>query len=64
MTTKITPESVLPQSPPSPGISSRRWWGLAVLAVAQFMVVLDATITNIALPNIGKGLHIDTASLR
>jgi hypothetical protein len=26
------------------------------------MVVLDATITNIALPNIGKGLHIDRAA--
>src|SRR5438874_4920359 len=26
-----------------------RWWTLAVLAVAQFMVVLDVTIVNVAL---------------
>ncbi|MEU6539200.1 MFS transporter [Streptomyces sp. NPDC047000] len=29
----------------------RRWWILAVIAVAQLMVVLDATIVNIALPS-------------
>jgi MFS family permease len=29
----------------------RRWWLLAVLALAQLMVVLDGTIVNIALPD-------------
>ncbi|MDL9936630.1 MFS transporter [Gordonia sp. ABSL1-1] len=29
---------------------ARRWWILVVLALAQLMVVLDATIVNIALP--------------
>ena len=29
----------------------RRWWVLAVVAVAQLMVVLDSTIVNIALPS-------------
>lgn len=29
----------------------RRWWILAVLGVAQLMVVLDATIVNVALPD-------------
>ena len=29
----------------------RRWWILAVIGVAQLMVVLDATIVNIALPS-------------
>jgi EmrB/QacA subfamily drug resistance transporter len=33
-----------------PGTSSRRWWTLAVLSIAQLMVVLDATVINIALP--------------
>jgi EmrB/QacA subfamily drug resistance transporter len=28
----------------------RRWWILAVLGIAQLMVVLDATVVNIALP--------------
>ena len=33
-------------------------WALAVLAAAQFMVVLDATIVNVALPAIQRTLHI------
>ena len=35
---------------------------LAVLAAAQFMVVLDATIVNVALPAIQKTFHITTDS--
>ncbi|MGW3170028.1 MFS transporter [Streptomyces sp. NPDC001153] len=31
--------------------SPKRWWILAVIAIAQLMVVLDATIVNIALPS-------------
>jgi len=30
--------------------SSRRWWTLTTVALAQLMVVLDATVVNIALP--------------
>ncbi len=30
---------------------ARRWWILAILGIAQLMVVLDATIVNIALPH-------------
>src|SRR5919197_1373957 len=30
---------------------ARRWWILAVIGLAQLMVVLDATIVNIALPS-------------
>src|SRR5258707_2486427 len=30
---------------------------LALLAMAQFVVVLDASIVNVALPSIGRGLH-------
>ena len=36
---------------------ARRWTILAVLGVAQLMVVLDATIVNIALPSAQKTLH-------
>ncbi|MGA1838020.1 MFS transporter [Herbiconiux sp. 11R-BC] len=32
------------------GASSRRWWTLTTVALAQLMVVLDATVVNIALP--------------
>ncbi|MET8246022.1 MFS transporter [Streptomyces sp. NPDC005202] len=36
----------------------RRWWGLVVIALAQLMVVLDATIVNIALPSAQRALHV------
>ena len=35
----------------SPDGDGRRWWVLAVVGLAQLMVVLDATIVNIALPS-------------
>ncbi len=35
---------------------------LAVLAIAQFMVILDATIVNVALPAIAKALHFQSDS--
>jgi EmrB/QacA subfamily drug resistance transporter len=34
----------------APAAPSRRWWTLATVALAQLMVVLDATVVNIALP--------------
>jgi EmrB/QacA subfamily drug resistance transporter len=37
---------------------AKRWWILAVLALAQLMVVLDATIVNIALPSAQSDLDI------
>jgi EmrB/QacA subfamily drug resistance transporter len=37
---------------------------LLVLAMAQFMVVLDFTIVNVALPSIQHGLHIATTTLQ
>src|SRR5256714_12272417 len=40
---------------------SRRWLALAVIALAQLMVVLDATVVNIALPSAQHALHISDA---
>src|SRR3954447_158812 len=40
----------------------RRWLILAVLGLAQLMVVLDATIVNIALPSAQKALHFSDAN--
>src|SRR2546421_6931770 len=34
----------------------RKWLALGLLASAQFVVVLDASITNVALPSIGRAL--------
>ncbi|MFD8938862.1 MFS transporter [Streptomyces sp. NPDC059578] len=39
-----------------------RWWGLVVIALAQLMVVLDATIVNIALPSAQRDLGISDAN--
>ncbi|HEY7042898.1 MAG TPA: MFS transporter [Nocardioidaceae bacterium] len=40
----------------------QRWWALAVLAVAQLMIVLDASIVNIALPSAQADLDISNAN--
>lgn len=40
------------------------WITFAVAAVAQFMVVLDASITNVALPSIQQGLHFSQTDLQ
>ena len=41
-----------------------RWFILVIVCVAQFMVVLDATIVNVALPSIQHGLHFSPVSLQ
>ena len=42
---------------------ARRWKALALLCIAQFMVVLDASIVNIALPSIGTALDFSQDDL-
>ena len=42
---------------PDPG----RWWALVVLAAAQLMIILDASIVNIALPSAQADLDISDA---
>ena len=46
-----------PASEPDP----RRWLALGIIAVAQLMIVLDASIVNIALPSAAFDLHISAA---
>ena len=41
----------------------RRWIALALLAMAQFVVVLDASIVNVALPTIGESLSFSADNL-
>src|SRR4051812_9023605 len=43
--------------------TDRRGLALALLAVAQFIVVLDAAIVNVALPSIGSALHFSQDDL-
>ena len=41
----------------------RRWIALILLCVAQFVVVLDASIVNVALPTIGNALKFTESNL-
>jgi EmrB/QacA subfamily drug resistance transporter len=43
---------------------SNRWLVLVLVCIAQFMVVLDATITNVALPSIQQDLHFSQSNLQ
>ena len=53
-----------PAAPAPPDAEERRpWSALAVLAVAQFMVILDVTVVNVALPSIGAALDVAAAGL-
>lgn len=45
---------------PAPG---RLRLALAMLAMADFIVILDASIINVALPSIGRGLHLSQGGL-
>ncbi|MGL4304706.1 MAG: MFS transporter [Mycobacteriaceae bacterium] len=45
-----------------PAPSNRRWWALVIIALAQLMVVLDATIVTIALPYAQRDLDISEAN--
>src|SRR6201995_2406346 len=42
----------------------RRWIALAVIVTAQFMVVLDIAIVNVALPSIKTDLHFSQENLQ
>jgi EmrB/QacA subfamily drug resistance transporter len=44
--------------------STNPWVVLVLVCLAQFMVVLDATVVNVALPSIQKDLHMSEANLQ
>ncbi|MFL5895774.1 MAG: MFS transporter, partial [Thermoleophilaceae bacterium] len=50
--------------PPRTRSETNRWLVLVIVCLAQFMVVLDATIVNVALPSIQHGLHFSSADLQ
>ncbi len=47
----------------SPSPDRRRWLSLAVVCLAQLMIVLDTTIVNVALPSIQHDLHFSQGQL-
>ena len=52
-----------PDHRPAPAPDPRRWQALVLLCLAQFMVILDVTVVNVALPVIGADLALDRAAL-
>src|SRR5229473_1541605 len=42
---------------------NKKWWTLAAVAVGLFMIMLDNTIVNVALPSIERSLHMSISSL-
>ncbi len=60
-TTQIRPvEPILEGAGPNP----RRWQILAVLCVSLFVIVMDNTIVNVALPTLARELEAGTSSLQ
>src|SRR5215469_12625897 len=47
---------------PAEARDRRSWALLALLTVAQFMVIIDMTVVNVALPSIGRSLGFGSAA--
>ena len=43
---------------------ARKWWTLIAVSVATFMLLLDITVVNVALPSIRKGLGASFTDLQ
>lgn len=60
MTTTLERQDLEPET--TPDLDPKRFRALGVIAVAQLMVVLDASVVIIALPSAQRSLHISTAN--
>lgn len=57
---RTRPEPVITAPPDVP--DPRRWWVLGVVAICQLLVVLSASVVNIALPQMQQALGISDAN--
>jgi len=64
MTTVAARKDLAEQNPTTDAPHSRRWWILAVMSLTTFMVFLDNTIVNTALPSISRDLNASTSTLQ
>jgi DHA2 family methylenomycin A resistance protein-like MFS transporter len=55
-------ETGVHEPPASPGTTSRL--PLTAICVGYFMVILDTTVVNVALPSLGRSLHTGTTGLQ
>ena len=42
---------------------NRKWWTLAAVSFGLFMIMLDNTVVNVALPSIQRDLHVELSEL-
>ncbi len=42
---------------------NRKWWTLTAVAFGLFMIMLDNTVVNVALPSIQRSLHLKISEL-
>ena len=57
-TTEIDPRQTDVEGGPDP----KRFWALGIIAIAQLMIVLDASVVIVALPSAQHALHISVAN--
>lgn len=62
MTSSQTTMQTTHWKPGDEGLDPNRWMALVVIAIATLMIVLDASIINLALPSAQKALHISNAN--
>ena len=63
MSSRTDAERPDPIEPP-PWDEANRWLVLVIVCLAQFMVILDATVVNVALPSIQRDLEFSAADLQ
>src|SRR5215204_1787686 len=62
----ITTDADIPSSDEHSGLfteENRKWWTLAAVAVGLFMIMLDNTVVNVALPSISRDLAVGISEL-
>ncbi len=64
MSAVTTTATTGPPVPSAPAPNSGRWWTLAIVSIATFMLMLDLTVVNVALPDLRTALHADFADLQ
>ena len=55
--------TTLDQKPGGTISGSRRWWVLAVMSLSTFLVFLDNTGVNVALPSLARDFNASMATL-
>jgi EmrB/QacA subfamily drug resistance transporter len=64
MSATVTQGPSITDRSPTTNTGPNPWLVLVIACLAQFMVVLDASVVNIALPSVQRGLHFSAANLQ